>query len=219
MLRYFQHRLTVVSFYITLDVVVASLAYIASYGEPNFTPGQLMMRMLGAMLMANGLIGGPDTMMFWQESGRRAKAEDERDAAVAELEKTVKEHNQEMAAAVKERDQAVAAAVKERDQAVAAAVKERDQAAATAVKERDQAVAAAVKERDQMTAATVKEAVKEAFRSASAQAAQERAALEQQLAEQGQEIQTLRAQIAGLQEERRPRRRARRRPLRDTDDA
>ena len=208
MLRYFQHRLTVVSFYITLDVVVASLAYIASYGEPNFTPGQLMMRMLGAMLMANGLIGGPDTMMFWQESGRRAKAEDERDAAVAELEKTVKEHNQEMAVAVKERDQAVAAAVKERDQAVAAAAKERDQA-----------VAAAVKERDQMTAATVKEAVKEAFRSASTQAAQERAALEQQLAEQGQEIQTLRAQIAGLQEERRPRRRARRRPLRDTDDA
>ena len=208
MLRYFQHRITVVSFYITLDVVVASLAYIASYGEPNFTPGQLMMRMLGAMLMANGLIGGPDTMMFWQESGRRAKAEDERDAAVAELEKTVKEHNQEMAAAVKERDQAVAAAAKERDQAVAAAAKERDQA-----------VAAAVKERDQMTAATVKEAVKEAFRSASAQAAQERAALEQQLAEQGQEIQTLRAQIAGLQEERRPRRRARRRPLRDTNDA
>ena len=208
MLRYFQHRLTVVSFYITLDVVVASLAYIASYGEPNFTPGQLMMRMLGAMLMANGLIGGPDTMMFWQESGRRAKAEDERDAAVAELEKTVKEHNQEMAAAVKERDQAVAAAVKERDQA-----------AATAVKEREQAVAAAVKERDQMMAAAVKEAVKEAFRSASAQAAQERAALEQQLAEQGQEIQTLRAQIAGLQEERRPRRRARRRPLRDTDAA
>ena len=208
MLRYFQHRLTVVSFYITLDVVVASLAYIASYGEPNFTPGQLMMRMLGAMLMANGLIGGPDTMMFWQESGRRAKAEDERDAAVAELEKTVKEHNQEMAAAVKEREQAVAAAVKEREQA-----------AATAVKEREQAVAAAVKERDQMMAAAVKEAVKEAFRSASAQAAQERAALEQQLAEQGQEIQTLRAQIAGLQEERRPRRRARRRPLRDPDDA
>ena len=207
MLRYFQHRLTVASFYITLDVVVASLAYIASYGEPNFTPGQLMMRMLGAMLMANGLIGGPDTMMFWQESGRRAKAEDERDAAVAELEKTVKEHNQEMAAAVKERDQAVAAAVKERDQA-----------AATAVKEREQAVAAAVKERDQMMAAAVKEAVKDAIQSASAQAAQERAALEQQLAEQGQEIQTLRAQIAGLQEERRPRRRARR-PLRDTDDA
>ena len=172
MLRYFQHRFTVVSFYITLDVVVASLAYIASYGEPNFTPGQLMMRMLGAMLMANGLIGGPDTMMFWQESGRRIKAEDERDAAVAELKKVVKE--------------------------------------------RDQAVAAAVKEGDQMMVAAIKEAVKEAFRLA---AAQERAALEQQLAEQGQEIQTLRAQIAGLQEQSRPRRRARRRPLRDTNDA
>ena len=155
MLRYFRYRLTVVSFYITLDVVVASLAYLASYGEPNFTPGQLMMRMLGAMLMANGLIGGPDTMMFWQESGRRAKAESERDAVAAELEKTRKEREQEAAAA------------------------------------------------------------KEAFQSASAQAAQERAALEQQLAEQGQEMQTLRAQIAELQAERRPRRRARRRPLRD----
>ena len=153
MLRYFRYRLTVVSFYITLDVVVASLAYLASYGEPNFTPGQLMMRMLGAMLMANGLIGGPDTMMFWQESGRRAKAESERDAVVAELEKTRKEREQEAAAAVKERGQA----------------------------------------------------------------AQERAALEQQLAEQGQEMQTLRAQIAELQAERRPRRRARRRPLRDSD--
>ena len=164
MLRYFQYRLRVVSFYITLDVVVASLAYLASYGEPNFTPGQLMMRMLGAMLMANGLIGGPDTMMFWQESGRRAKAESERDAVAAELEKTRKEREQEAAAAVKEREQAVAAAVKEREQA-----------------------------------------------------AQERAALEQQLAEQGQEMQTLRAQIAELQAERRPRRRARRRPLRDSD--
>ena len=167
MLRYFQYRLMVVSFYITLDVVVASLAYLASYGEPNFTPGQLMMRMLGAMLMANGLIGGPDTMMFWQESGRRAKAESERDAVAAELEKTRKEREQEAAAAVKEREQAVA------------------------------------------------NAVKEAHRSASAQAEQERAALEQRLAEQGQEMQTLRAQIAELQAERRPRRRARRRPLRD----
>lgn len=117
-------------------------------------------------------------MMFWQESGRRIKAEDERDAAVAELKKVVKERN-----------------------LVAAAVKE-------AVKE-------VVKGQEQMVAA----AVKEVFRAVSAQAAQERATLEQQLAEQGQEIQTLRAQIAGLQEERRPRRRARRRPLRDTDDA
>ena len=94
-------------------------------------------------------------MMFWQESGRRAKAERERDAAVAELKKVVKER--EVAAAVKE-----------------------------------------------------------AVRSASAQAAQERAALEQHLTKQGQEIQTLRAQIAELQAERRPRRRARRRPLRDS---
>ena len=114
-------------------------------------------------------------MMFWQESGRRAKAERERDAVVAELEKFRKE------------------------------------------REREQAVAEAAKKWDQMVTDAIKESVKEAVRSAVAQDVQERAALEQRLAEQGQEIHTLRAQIAELQSERRPRRRARRRPLRDSD--
>ena len=155
MLRYFHRRLAVVSFYLTLDVVTASLAYIISYGEPGLTPGQLMIRMLGAMLMANGLIGGPDSMMYWQESGRRIKAEDERDAAV-----------------------------KERDDAV----KERD----AVIKARDEAIAAAIRE-------------------ARAKEAQERAAFEQRLTEHGQEIQTLRAQVAELLEERSNRRRRRRR--------
>ena len=36
-------------------------------------------------------ISGPDTMMYWQESGRRMKAEKERDAAVARAEKAEKE--------------------------------------------------------------------------------------------------------------------------------
>ena len=39
-------------------------------------------------------------MMFWQESGRRAKAERERDAIVAELEKVRKERDKMVAAAV-----------------------------------------------------------------------------------------------------------------------
>ena len=159
MLRYFHGRLAAVSFYLALDVVTALLAYIISYGEPGLTPGQLMVRMFGVMLMANGLIGGPDTMMYWQEAGRRIKAEDERDAAF-----------------------------KERDDAV---------------KERD----AAIKARDDAIAATVR-----------AKEAQERAAFEQRLTEQGQEIQALRAQIAELLEERssnRRRRVARRRRLRE----
>ena len=77
-------RLSEVGFYITLDVVTAALTYVISYGEAELTDGQLMMRMLGAMMLANGLVGGPDGMLYWKESGRRMEAEKERDAAMQE---------------------------------------------------------------------------------------------------------------------------------------
>ena len=77
-------RLSEAGFYITLDVVTAALTYIISYGEAELTDGKLMMRMLGAMMLANGLVGGPDGMLYWKESGRRIEAEKERDAAVKE---------------------------------------------------------------------------------------------------------------------------------------
>ena len=149
--EFFSRRLAEISFYIGLDAVTAAATYIVSYGEPGLYPGQLMVRMLGAMLLVNGLVGGPDTMMYWKESGRRIEAEKERDAAVARAEKE------------------------------AARVEK-------VVQERNEAVA---------------------------DAARERAAREKQTAEQGQEIQALRAQIDEIQNERNQRRRARRRRLRD----
>ena len=110
-MQYFRQRFSEASFYIALDLVVGGITYIASYGEPGLHAGQLLMRILGAMLLANGLVGGPDTMMYWKEAGRRIKAEDE------------------LAGVKKERDEAR----KERDEAVAAA---REQAA-VAARERD----------------------------------------------------------------------------------
>ena len=160
--EFFSRRLAEISFYIGLDAVTAAATYIVSYGEPGLYPGQLMVRMLGAMLLVNGLVGGPDTMMYWKESGRRIEAEKERDAAVARAEKAVARAEK----VVQERNEAVAKATQERNEAVA-------------------------------------------------DAARERAAREKQTAEQGQEIQALRAQIDEIQNERGQRRRARRRRLRD----
>ena len=153
--EFFSRRLAEISFYIGLDAATAAATYIVSYGEPGLYPGQLMVRMLGAMLLVNGLVGGPDTMMYWKESGRRIEAEKERDAAVARVDKVVQERNEAVAKATQERNEAVA------------------------------------------------------------DAARERAAREKQTAEQGQEIQALRAQIDEIQNERNQRRRARRRRLRD----
>jgi len=160
--EFFSRRLAEISFYIGLDAVTAAATYIVSYGEPGLYPGQLMVRMLGAMLLVNGLVGGPDTMMYWKESGRRIEAEKERDAALESAEKAVAR---------------VEKVVQERNEAVAKATQERNEA--------------------------------------EAKAAQERAGLEKQVAEQGQEIQALRAQIDEIQNERNQRRRARRRRLRD----
>ena len=143
-MRYFRQRFSEASFYIALDVVVGGITYIASYGEPGLHTGQMLMRILGAMLLANGLVGGPDTMMYWKEAGRRIKAEDERDEAREQLDAERKEARERLDEARKERDEAVAAAREQafaaREQAVAAA---QEQAAAAA---REQAAAA--RERD-----------------------------------------------------------------------
>lgn len=94
-------------FYVCLDVAAGTAIYVISVGEADLTPGQLAIRILTGMALASAIIGGPDIMLYWQESGQRIKAEDERDAAVEKAETTAKERD----AAVKERD----AAVKERD--------------------------------------------------------------------------------------------------------
>ena len=86
-------RLSEAGFYITLDVVTAALTYIISYGEAELTDGQLMMRMLGAMMLANGLVGGPDGMLYWKESGRRMEAEKKRDVAVEERDAAMQERD------------------------------------------------------------------------------------------------------------------------------
>ena len=112
--EFFSRRLAEISFYIGLDAVTAAATYIVSYGDPGLYPGQLMVRMLGAMLLVNGLVGGPDTMMYWKESGRRIEAEKERDAAVARSEKVVQERNEAEAKAARERNEAEAKAAQER---------------------------------------------------------------------------------------------------------
>ena len=123
--EFFSRRLAEISFYIGLDAVTAAATYIVSYGEPGLYPGQLMVRMLGAMLLVNGLVGGPDTMMYWKESGRRIEAEKERDAAVARSEKVVQERNEAEAKAAQERNEAEAKAAQERNEAEAKAAQER----------------------------------------------------------------------------------------------
>ena len=90
-------RLAWVLFYIWLDVLIGAITYIVSHGEADLTSGELMIRIMTAMLLANGIVGGPDIMLYWGESGRRIeaerklgeerklrdKAEKERDEAVA----------------------------------------------------------------------------------------------------------------------------------------
>ncbi len=90
-------RLAWVLFYISLDVLIGAITYIVSHGEADLTSGELMIRIMTAILLANGIVGGPDIMLYWRESGRRIeaerklgeerklrdKAEKERDEAVA----------------------------------------------------------------------------------------------------------------------------------------
>lgn len=72
-------------FYVCLDVAVGAAIYAISVGEADLTPGQLAIRILTAMALASAIVGGPDIMLYWQESGRRIAAEQERDEAQAKL--------------------------------------------------------------------------------------------------------------------------------------
>ncbi len=56
-----------------------------------------MIRIMTAVLLANGIVGGPDVMLYWRESGRRIEAERKLD-----------EERKLLAEARKERDEAVA---------------------------------------------------------------------------------------------------------------
>ena len=87
-------------FYACLDVVVGGVILAISVGEADLTPGQLAIRILTTVALANAIVGGPDIMLYWQESGRRIKAEDERDAAVENAKTVTKERD----VAVQERD-------------------------------------------------------------------------------------------------------------------
>ena len=67
-------------FYVCLDVAAGAAIYVISIGEAGLTSGQLVIRILTAMALASAIVGGPDIMLYWQESGRRIAAEEERDA-------------------------------------------------------------------------------------------------------------------------------------------
>ena len=87
-------------FYVCLDVVVGAVIYAISVGEVGLTRGQLAIRILTAMALASAIVGGPDIVLYWQESGRRVNAEEERDAAIQERDAAVKDRD----AAVRDRD-------------------------------------------------------------------------------------------------------------------
>ena len=97
-------RLAWVLFYIWLDVLIGAITYIVSHGEADLTSGELMIRIMTAMLLANGIVGGPDVMLYWRESGRRIEAERKQ----VEAERKLDEERQLLAEARKERDEAVA---------------------------------------------------------------------------------------------------------------
>ena len=72
-------------FYVGLDVAVGVAIYAISLGEAGLSSGQLAIRVLTGMALANAIVGGPDIMLYWQESGRRIRAEEERDNAQRKL--------------------------------------------------------------------------------------------------------------------------------------
>ena len=110
-------------FYVCLDVAAGTAIYVISAGEAGLTPGQLAIRILTGMALASAIVGGPDIMLYWQESGHRIKAEDERDAAVENAKTATKERD----AAAKERDTVVEERNTERAARIAAE-QERDAA-------------------------------------------------------------------------------------------
>ncbi len=106
-------------FYVCLDAAIGTIIYVISVGEAGLTSGQLAIRILTGMALASAIIGGPDIMLYWQESGRRIAAEDERDAVAVERDTVAKERDAERdarIAAEQERDAALSnmAAVSQR---------------------------------------------------------------------------------------------------------
>ena len=98
-------------FYVCLDVAVGAVIYVISVGESGLTPGQLAIRILTAMALASAIVGGPDIMLYWQESGRRIAAEQEREAAAkraAAAEQKVETERDARITAEQERDAAMA---------------------------------------------------------------------------------------------------------------
>ncbi len=105
-------------FYIVLDAVTGAIIYIISIDEADLAPGQLAIRILTAMTLVSAIVGGPDIMLYWQESGRRIAAEEERDAerdGRIAAEKMVATERDARIAVEQERD----AVERERDTAVA----------------------------------------------------------------------------------------------------
>ena len=98
-------------FYVCLDAVTGAIIYAISIGEADLAPGQLAIRILTAMTLVSAIVGGPDIMLYWQESGRRIAAEQERDAAEQERDEA---RDARIAAEVR-----LQAATQERDAAVA----------------------------------------------------------------------------------------------------
>ncbi len=98
-------------FYVSLDAVTGAIIYAISIGEADLAPGQLAIRILTAMTLVSAIVGGPDIMLYWQESGRRIAAEqerdEERDGRIA-AEKKVETERDARIAAEQERDAAVA---------------------------------------------------------------------------------------------------------------
>ena len=66
-------------FYVFLDAAIGAIIYVISIDEADLTPGQLAIRILTAMTLVSAIAGGPDIMLYWQKSGRRIAAEEERD--------------------------------------------------------------------------------------------------------------------------------------------
>ena len=107
MRKHFRARVWRLLFYVCLDAATGAAIYVISIDEVGLTTGQLAIRILTAMALASAIVGGPDIMLYWQESGRRIAAEEERDAAVEKADATAKERD----AAAKRAD----AAEEERD--------------------------------------------------------------------------------------------------------
>ena len=70
----FLARAARILFYVCLDVAAGAAIYVISVGETDLTPGQLAIRILTGMALASVIVGGPDIMLYWQESKPRMSA-------------------------------------------------------------------------------------------------------------------------------------------------